>query len=134
MISAKEPFSGGFDGAAAGREGPAFVGVLFADAPFVVVPGPLLRAGPGDAGLGFVVEAGLGTFLGVPNGAGALLLGRVLDFEPSGRDGRGSWSSASALRFIPPLAFPFAAGREVGAAGLGSTFLTVEDVAGGAGR
>jgi len=132
MISAKEPFSGGFDGAAAGREGPAFVGVLFADAPCVVVPGPLLRAGPADAGLGFVVEAGLGTFLGVPDGAEALLLGRVLVFGPSGRDGRGSWSSA--LRFIPPLSFPFAAGREVGVAGLGSTFLTVEDVAGGAGR
>jgi hypothetical protein len=126
MISAKEPFGGALDGAAVG-----FGGVAFAGAAFGIAPGPFLGTGLGDAGLELGAEADFATVLGAPDGAGALLLDGVPVFGPSGRDGRGSWSSA--LRFIPPLAFPVAAGRGVRVAGLRSTFLTVEDVAGGAG-
>lgn len=85
MISAKEPFGGAFEGAAAGFREAAFAGAGFAGAGFagaglVAALGPVLGTGPGDTGLRLVAGAGLGKVLSTPGGAGALLLDEVAVF------------------------------------------------------
>jgi hypothetical protein len=86
MISAKEPFGGGFEGTAAGFRGAAFAGAGFAGAGFtgvglVAALGPVLETGPGDTGLRLVAGEDLGKVLSTPGGAGTLLLDEVAVFE-----------------------------------------------------
>lgn len=78
------------DGAGAGFGGAAFAGAVFAGTALVAAPDPFLGTGLGDAGFRLVAEVGFGTALGVPDGAGGLLLVGVPDFGPSGRDERES--------------------------------------------
>lgn len=134
MISANDPFGGGFEAVAA----PADVGlgvVTFCEgATFVVADKLGFGVGLGRAGLEVVVGTGLGTALGGADDTAGLVASvgfisaGLFVTLLSGFGGRGSWSSA--LRLIPPLTFPLVGGARRTAIAFRSSFLGVKAGAG----
>lgn len=114
MISANDPFGGGFEAVAA----PAAVGLgagsFFGGATFGAAAKLGLGVGLGIVGLEVVVETGLDTTLGGADDTAGLvasvgfIAAELFVVLFSGFGGRGSWSSA--LRLIPPLTFPLVGG------------------------
>ena len=133
MISANDPFGGGFEVVAA----PADVGLASGSFRGYIAFGATDKLGLG-VGLGMVglevVGAGLDTTLGGTDdtaglvGSVGLIAAELFATLFSGFGGRGSWSSA--LRLIPPLTFPLVGGGRRTAAGLRSSFLGIEAGAG----
>lgn len=121
MISANDPFGGGFEAVAA----PAAVGLgagsFREGATFGTAAELGLGVGLGIVGLEVVVDTGLDTTLGGAEGTAGLvasvgfIAAELFIALLSGFGGRGSWSSA--LRLIPPLTFPLVGGARRTAVG-----------------
>jgi hypothetical protein len=115
----------------AGFAAVGFGGAALAGGAVLVGVVPLLETGFTEAGLTMADGTALGITLEGTDDAAGRLEKALLACWLSGLEGRGSW--ASALRFIPVLAFPAAWGARGAAPTRRSSFFTVEDEVGTAG-
>lgn len=134
MISANDPFGGGFEVVAAPADAGLGSGSFRGGITFGVADKLGLGVGLGMVGLEVVGRFGLDTTLGGTDdtaglvGSVGLIAAELFATLFSGFGGRGSCSSA--LRLIPPLTFPLVEGGRRTAVGLRSSFLGIEAGAG----